>query len=207
MYLQQMNMHLHEGDTINLGSILSLTSGQSVDILDGSEDFSYVFTGLPEDSVITLGTHTATVDSDGKATIWFWEDDKIADPDLLLTPPTQYSGVIEASITLRVQDADSDTQDPNDEYKEIHEETVYFNAVIDPVADNATIAVVQPRGYEDAGRTDSNDENIDADTIDAPQNGIEVKINVTSPDDSETFNVKVDEIPDGASMYVYDTAR
>nr|WP_275853321.1 cadherin-like domain-containing protein [Sulfurimonas sp. SAG-AH-194-C20] len=196
------------GNTIDLKQLLSSTTGASVDSLDGSEYRSYIISGVPEGTVVTFGDKSATADVAGELTISpSWNNDTNADVNFSMTLPEQYSGTLNATITLSVYDTDSDTV----ESVTTETATVYFSATVGAVADVATLSIVQPKGYEDAGRTGSNDEDsaTGAATIDAPENGIAVDIKVKSSDTdgSEYFNVTIDGIPDGASMYVYDTVN
>ena len=204
---------LTEGlNVIDLKAILTPTIGGSVDI-DQSESFSYVFTDLPEGSIVTLGTHSVTADSNGDATIWFWEADYTADPEFTLTTPEFYSGTIDATITLSVTDVDSDS---SPEYAGNLTETVHFSVDVTAVANDITLQVAQASGNEDAGRTAGNTSNDitndnvdDADDIDAPENGIELSIRTTSADNdgSETFRVEISKIPDGGTLYYGDATN
>ena len=195
---------------INLNAILSATSGNSAD-LDGSEKRTYEITGIPEGTIITLGTKTVTaklVDGVVKATIAFSDtDNKLVDPNFEMKLPEHFGGKVTATITLTVKDTDSDSSGFDIDTKT---EVVTFIVNVNPVADVATIQVSQAVGFEDAGRTNSNNENakdVDvtkkADYIDAPQNGIPLDIKVTSADKdgSETFNVTISDIPDGGAIY------
>ncbi len=196
---------LTEGaDRIDLTSLLSAVAGGSGDVGDASERRWYDLEGLPKGSTVTLGTNSALVDSSGTVTLPF-SDRSDADPSFTLTLPEQYSGDVSATLTLRVKDYDSDS---SSKWKSEKSETVYLNLDVESLADVATLAIKQPKGLEDAGRSAGNSDNgAAAGVIDEPQNGIPVDITVTSSDTdgSEYFNVTVDAIPEGASMYVYDT--
>ncbi len=195
---------LTEGDgAIDLKGILTATAGGIVD-LDGSENMSYTFENVPEGTVITLGSHSATANASGEVTIWFWDADYILDPDFSMKLPEHFAGEVEATVTLRVQDTDSDSSHTTD----VQTQVVYFNVDVNPEADLATIQVKQSIGLEDAGRSGGN---MDAksDAIDAPENGIPLDINVSTSDTdgSEAFNVRIADIPVGAAIYYAGVAQ
>jgi len=192
---------------INLKDILTKTSGTETDStpllgdLDGSEKRTYTVSGIPEGTVITVGTQTAVANGSGIATLVFNNtNNKDADPEFSMKLPEQYSGSVEnAKITLGVQDKGVDSGDTAGETKTAE---VYFNVTVTPVADLATIQVSQAVGFEDAGRSKGNDENPDA-TIDKPEDGIPLEIKVSSDDKdgSETFDVTISGIPTDAIIY------
>ena len=194
---------------INLQNILTKTSGTELDAkpdLDGSEKRTYTVSGIPEGTVITLGGQSATAGSDGTATIEFDNtNNKVEDPTFTMKLPEQFGGkIVNAKITLSVQDMGADNE-ALAERGIVKTAEVYFNVDVTPVADISTIQVSQAVGYEDAGRTNSNNENTTtgASTIDAPENGIPLNIKVSSDDKdgSETFNVTISDIPDGGAIY------
>ncbi len=120
-----------------------------------------------------------------------------------MTLPEQYSGTINATITLTAQDTDSDSSGT------ITPKTasVTFDMTVDPVADTVTLQVAQATGDEDAGRSAGNTANdSSASYIDHPENGIPLDIKVSSEDTdgSETYTVSIADIPDGGSIYIYD---
>jgi hypothetical protein len=189
---------LNEGDnTIDLKAILSATAGGIVD-LDQSENMSYKFEGIPEGTLITLGSHTATANASGEAIIWFWEYDYIADPQLSMKLPEQYSGQVNATLTLTAKDIDNDSSVTT----ETKTQVLYFNVDVAPIADIATLQVAQAFGQEDAGRSGGNTATM-SDTIDQPANGIALDIKVSSDDKdgSETFTVRISDIPNDAKIY------
>lgn len=199
---------------IDLKSLLTKTSGLETDAhgdLDGSEHRSYTISGIPEGSIITLDGKSVAAGSDGTATVNF-PDNTVDDPSFTMTVNEQYSGTINGTITLNVTDTDSDSTGAI----ATESASVDFTMDINPVADQVTLKVAQARGDEDAGRTNSNDENVSASTIDAPENGIELNINVISDDNKdigpapvnpkETYNVTIDKVPDGGSLHIWDNA-
>ncbi|CAM4231025.1 immunoglobulin-like domain-containing protein [Arcobacter suis] len=198
---------LEEGNNvIDLQAILTPTSGNSLD-LDGSEQRSYTVSGVPEGTIITLGGVSAVANSSGIAIVNFDATaEKIVDPTFTMTLPGEFSGKIDATITLKVTDIDDHAGSAVPETKT---QTVYLKMNVDPVADQVTLSVSQAKGYEDAGRSKgntSNDEN--ADDINAKvgnkiPGAIDLDINVKSDDidGSETFTVVISDIPTGASIY------
>ncbi|QDF28723.1 Calx-beta domain-containing protein [Halarcobacter anaerophilus] len=201
--------------TIDLKSLLTNTNGLETDSdgdLDGSEKRSYIITGIPEGTIVTLGGKSVAADSTGTVTIDF-PDNTEDDPAFTMTIAEQFSGTISGTITLNVTDTDDDSTGTIS----TESATVSFTMTVNPVADQVTLKVAQAQGLEDAGRTNSNDENVDADVIDAPEDGIELYINVISDDnkdiegaettdEKEEYNVTISGIPDGGSLYVYDNS-
>ena len=113
--------------------------------------------------------------------------------------PDQYSGSLKIKIEAKTVDYDEDTNASDTATSG----EAYLRFDVDPVADTVTLQVAQASGNEDAGRTNSNDEKVNADTIDAPLNGINLTINPSSDDTdgSETFTITIEGIPDAGSMY------
>ncbi len=203
-----------EGDgAIDLTALLSAVSGAQKGPggahgdLDGSEHRSYTISGIPNGTVVTLGGVSAVAaggsddnTADASVTIAF-PDNTDDDPSFTLQLPEQFGGTIDNGvITLSVADHDSDTS-----YVDTTKiAKVYFTVDVTPVVDDCTLQVAQPIGEEDAGRTQGNISNdANAADIDAPQNGIDLGI-VASSDDtdgSETYDITVDQVPDGASLY------
>ncbi len=208
--------NVNEGyGTIDLKALLTNTNGLETDAdgdLDGSEHRSYTITGIPEGTIITIGSKSVAADSTGTATINF-PDNTADDPDFTMKISEQFSGTINGTITLNVKDTDGDSTGVIN----TQSASVDFNMFVNPIADPVTLKVAQAYGNEDAGRTNSNDESTNASVIDAPQDGIELYINVISDDNKdipgassidakEEYNVTIDGIPDGGSLYVYDNS-
>ena len=163
-------------------ALLTKTSGLENDAdgdLDGSEHRSYTISGIPEGTIITLGTKSVAAGSDGIAIISF-PDNTADDPTFTMTINEQYSGTINGTITLNVTDSDSDSNGTIT----TESASVNFTMTINPIADQVTLKVAQAQGDEDAGRTHGNDE-ANNNTIDAPQNGIALNINVISDDSKD----------------------
>ncbi|MFW0695951.1 hypothetical protein ACN09X_06125 [Aliarcobacter butzleri] len=205
---------IKEGDgVINLQSILSATSGALNGLngakadLDGSEIRTYKISDIPAGTLIVFDGKSYTV-QDGKTSIEIpFSNNTKADPTFTMKFPENFSGEVKATITLSVIDKGVEEKNDSTKWGETKEATVYLNLNVTPVADDATIKVGQPEGYEDAGRSLGNTSNgSDASKIDKPENGIKLPITVTSTDTdgSETFTVTIKDIPNGSGLYVYD---
>ncbi|MDN5064251.1 hypothetical protein [Aliarcobacter butzleri] len=205
---------IKEGDgVINLQSILSATSGALNGLngakadLDGSEIRTYKISDIPAGTLIVFDGKSYTV-QDGKTSIEIpFSNNTKADPTFTMKFPENFSGEVKATITLSVIDKGVEEKNDSTKWGETKEATVYLNLNVTPVADDATIKVGQPEGYEDAGRSLGNTSNgSDVSKIDKPENGIKLPITVTSTDTdgSETFTVTIKDIPNGSGLYVYD---
>ena len=194
---------------IDLKEFLTNTNGLENDPfgdLDGSEHRSYTISGIPEGTIISLGGTQVAADATGTVTIDF-PDNTVDDPEFIMTPSPQYSGTINATITLNVTDTDTDSVVAPETKSAI----VYLNVDITPVADTVTLQVAQAIGDEDAGRLHGNDANDGtAPVVDDASNGIDLDIKVTSDDTdgSEIYTVILgdnaggnDGLPDGSSIY------
>jgi len=186
------------------GSALNVTNED--DITNGlapyqSEKTEINFSNVPVGSMFqyTLGVDNIVLTVENKAsgvdipldalnTVWF-------------KPAGQYSGDIEIKMAVKTTDYDEDTG--------IAATPVFSTAdtltlTVVPVADAVTLAVKQAIGDEDAGRSNGNSAvNATADDIDAPINGIDLDITTSSDDKdgSEVFELKIEKIPDDASIY------
>ena len=199
-----------EGDLfttpIDLKSLLTKTSGtETFDgtkaDLDGSEKRTYTITGIPEGTIITLGGQAAVANASGEAIIVFNNtNNQAADPEFTMKLPEQYSGEVTGKITLSVQDQGVDSGDTASDTKTAE---VYFNVIVNPIADIATIQVKQSVGFEDAGRDGGNTIG-KSDVINANGTGgipLNIKVSSDDKDGSETFNVKIEDIPVNAVIY------
>ena len=198
------------GTTIDLKALLTDTTGLQLDNsadLDGSEYRSYTISGVPEGTIVTFGDKTVAAGSAGTIEIpASWHNDTHQDVAFTMTIAPQYSGTVNATITLSVHDTDNDSNVTPD----ILTKTVYLDINVNPVADAVTLQVAQAKGFEDAGRTTGNTANdASAAVIDAPQNGIALTINPTTADTdgSETFTVTIAGIPDGGTLYYEDATN
>ncbi|QNM92400.1 hypothetical protein [Aliarcobacter cryaerophilus] len=204
-------------DTIDLKALLTKTSGTELNDgttgnkadLDGSEKRTYTISGIPEGTVVTLGGQTAVANDKGIATIVFNDtNNKNADPDFSMKFPENYSGTVEGKITLSVYDngvesGQRDATDYGNGANGIKTAEVDFKVNVNPVADDATVKVGQPMGYEDAGREGGNTKDKSG-AITNPTKGIVLPITVTSTDKdgSETFTVTIKDIPNGGAIFV-----
>ncbi|WP_066218290.1 hypothetical protein [Aliarcobacter cryaerophilus] len=201
---------IKEGDgAINLQSILSATSGALNGLngikadLDGSEIRTYKISDIPAGTVIVLDGKSYTV-QDGKTSIEIpFPSNTKADPTFTMKFPENFSGEVKATITLSVIDKGVEEKNDSTKWGETKEETVYLNLNVTPVADDATVKVGQPVGYEDAGREGGNTKDKSG-AITNPTKGIVLPITVTSTDKdgSETFTVTIKDIPDGGAIFV-----
>ena len=192
------------GTLIDLKLLLNKTSGTNADTtpdLDGSEHRSYTISGIPEGSIVTLGSAIAVANASGFATINF-PDNTDADPEFSLQIAPQYSGTVNAVITINVTDVDSDSPSAN---PLTESDTVYLNIEVTPVVDQVTISASQGRGFEDAGRSSGNSSSDPAiaSVINDIAGAIDLDVNVTSDDKdgSETYNVTISTIPVNAAIY------
>ncbi|MCG3713925.1 hypothetical protein L5E75_10465, partial [Aliarcobacter butzleri] len=208
--------NIDEGNqAIDLQALLSKTSGALNGFLgtkadlDGSEKRTYTISGIPEGTVVTLGGQTAVANKDGIATIVFNDTNNTkADPDFSMKFPENYSGTVNAKITLSVIDKGfkSDGKTPEDEvnWGKVKTAEVNFKVNVNPVADEATLKVGQAVGYEDAGRSQGNISNgSDASKVDQPEKGIslDIKVSSTDTDGSETITININKIPSGGYIY------
>ncbi|MGP9519906.1 MULTISPECIES: VCBS domain-containing protein, partial [unclassified Psychrobacter] len=129
---------------------------------------------------------------------------------LSFIPPNNYSG--ELRIQEQAVTIDYDENDDTATDKVVSGESFLYLTVT-PVADDVLLSVQPAQGEEDAGRSNGNPTDEDSytpdDTIDNPEGGIALKIKAQSKDKdgSETFNVTIDVIPDGAYLYVWDADK
>ncbi|WP_320159126.1 VCBS domain-containing protein [Psychrobacter sp. NG27] len=157
--------------------------------------FRYDIAG--ETQTVTAGTNGVDVPVAGLSSLAF-------------IPPNNYSG--ELRIQEQAVTIDYDEDDDTAIDKVVSGESFLYLTVT-PVADDVLLSVQPAQGVEDAGRSNGNPTGIDGytpdDTIDNPSGGIELKIKAQSKDTdgSETFNITINGIPDGASLYVWDTAN
>lgn len=204
-YTYNVPVSTTEGDfEINIKSLLKT---QTLGDKDGSERRWYEIEGLAKGTVVTISAKSATAGSDGKVTIEV-SNTTNANPDFKIKYPPYYADTEDRSITIKltVKDTDSDSSSANP--LEVSETiTLDVKGTITPVPQQATIQVAQAIGWEDQGRggsatTQPKEDKLQTDHM----NGIPLDIKVTSDDDdgSETFKVKISDIPTGAAMVVYD---
>ncbi|MCG3714480.1 hypothetical protein L5F64_02725 [Aliarcobacter butzleri] len=210
---------IKEDESIDLKNLLSNTSGAlngeggTKADLDGSEKRTYTISGIPAGTVVTLDGQTAIANTKGVATLVLdtANNQKLDHDSFKMQFPNGYSGgTVEGKITLSVQDkgfkSNGTTNENKADWGEVKTAEVNFKVNVTPVADDATVKVGQPVGYEDAGRDGGNTVAKDG-TIKTPQNGITLDIKVTSTDidGSEHFNVTIKDIPNGGAIFVKDS--
>lgn len=214
---------IKEEGIINFKDLLSNTSGTKAEDghqgkggdLDGSEIRWYTvkFEGDSKDhpDYLIINGKTVYPNNNGEYKYEFTTSENTKeDPDFKVQFPDGYSGgTLKGELTLHVQDRGVEEKNDSTKWGEELKQTVKFEVAVNPVADDATIKVGQPEGYEDAGRSSGNTSNgSDASKIDNPENGIKLPITVTSTDTdgSETFTVTIKDIPNGSGLYVYDNS-
>ncbi|MCT7585642.1 Ig-like domain-containing protein [Aliarcobacter butzleri] len=214
--------NIDEGNkAIDLQALLSKTSGALNGIggtkgdLDGSEKRTYIISDIPAGTVIILDGNSYTV-QDGKTSIEIpFTSNTKADPTFTMKFPENYSGTVNAKITLSVIDKGVEagqTDQTNYGFKDangnpllgVKQAEVNFKVNVNPVADEATLKVSQAVGYEDAGRSQGNISNgSDASKVDQPEKGIslDIKVSSTDTDGSETITININKIPSGGYIY------
>ncbi len=165
---------------------------------------------------------TAVANDKGIATIVFNDTNNTkADPTFTMKFPENYSGTVNAKITLSVQDKGVEIDKDGKKYQAdqtdygfkdangkpllgVKQAEVNFKVNVNPVADEATLKVGQAVGYEDAGRSQGNISNgSDASKVDEPEKGIslDIKVSSTDTDGSETITININKIPSGGYIY------
>ncbi|AZR81739.1 Calx-beta domain-containing protein [Thiomicrospira sp. S5] len=137
---------------------------------------------------VTDATKGVTIDAADLATVEFKAPDGF---------PGTNSGDIAIHMTVISTDVDDDAADSSESTIESTEYDV-FNVYVNPVADDVTIAIKQPFGYEDDGR--EADGSI---TLASAANGIDLSGSITTSDKdgSESFDVKLSVLPQDAAIY------
>lgn len=133
---------------------------------------------------------------------------------LTVKPPQDKSGNFRIKVQIHNVDIDEDSSD-NTKDENTSSDAQFLDFAVAGQADKVLVSVKPTSGLEDAGRSKGNSSNVasEASEIDEPQNGINIDVNVTSTDKdnitfgSESYNVKIGGIPNGASMYVYDGSK
>lgn len=117
----------------------------------------------------------------------------------LKVKPTNYdSGDIIIKMEVIAVDGAS-TKTSNPDFLTLH---------IEPKAWNVTVSTQQATGNEDAGRSHGNTHNdTSATTVDQPQNGVSLSVNIANQDTSgkDKFTVMISGIPDGGIIYYSDS--
>ena len=215
-----------ETNELNFGSLLTPTSGAGTDTkldLDGSEKRSYSIslvekngTTLPDYIYITIGNQKdikVHKDANGNYKLDFSDtNNKLVNPEFKIKFPDYWSGDVTGTITLRTKDHGVDNDADKTDYTAVGGEAdgvkkaeVKFEAKVTSIANIATIQVKQAIGYEDAGRGgDEKNQPKTGDILENGKNGIPLDIKVTSTDkdNSETFAIKISNIPNGGAIHV-----
>ncbi|MCP4127163.1 MAG: hypothetical protein GY753_08890, partial [Gammaproteobacteria bacterium] len=186
-------------DFASNGFLLSVTNEDDANSgTPGASETTIVnFSGVPVGSIFKYGATELTVTNSTTGV-----DIPLADiAGLQFKPPGQFSGTINILMKVKTTDAD---EDDGSLATEAVSAADTLTIVVDPVADQTTIAIKQAIGDEDAGRTSGNTaSDAGAATVDAPANGIDLSITTLSDDkdNSEVFTVYIDYIPDAAQIY------
>ncbi|MBO6949191.1 MAG: tandem-95 repeat protein, partial [Rhodospirillales bacterium] len=165
------SLTLAETATGSEDAAISIDISASLTDVDGSESLSITITGVPDGAVLSAGTDNG----DGSWTIS--STDMADDPDLLdnltITPPEDFSGTFDLSVTATSTEANGgDTASVSD--------TISIN--VDAVADEADLTTTDAAGTEDQPIA----LNITAVSTDA--------------DGSESVSITISDIPDGAVL-------
>ncbi|PIF04924.1 MAG: hypothetical protein CSA86_00010 [Arcobacter sp.] len=112
--------------------------------------------------------------------------------------PNGAAGEFVVKVEAKTVDYD---EDDSQSVEDISGES-YLTFTIDPVADVATITAIDSKGKEDAGR--DNDGNVTNNPDDPEGIKLDIKVDSTDTDGSEKFTVKIDKLPDGGTLWVWD---
>lgn len=168
-----------DSGTLNLDSKFITAKLDTTDT-DGSEHYSITISGLEEGTKVndvTAGADgTVTLVKDGTINSGTDLNDVLG--GLKITPPENYSGTMTPKVTVTTWDTDSDSSGTITQ----NTDTIDLPAInVTPVVDGVdTIAVTQALGKED--------------------NDIPLTIKPSSQDPHETFNVRISDIPKGATI-------
>lgn len=146
---------------------------------DGSEHYSITISGLEEGTTV----NGVTAGADGTVTLKEGTINSGTDVNNILdgleiTPPENFSGTMTPTVTVTTWDTDGDSSGTIAQ----NTDTITLPAIsVTPVVDGVdTVAVKQAVGDEDTY--------------------IDLDIKPSSQDPSETFNVRISDIPDGATI-------
>ena len=169
-----------DSGTLNLDSTFITAKLESASDTDGSEHYSITISGLE------AGTKVNGVTAGADGTVTLVKDGTINDGTdlndvlggLKITPPENYSGTMTPTVTVTTWDTDGDSDGTIAQ----NTDTINLPAIsVTPVVDGVdTVAVKQAVGDEDTY--------------------IDLDINPSSQDPSETFNVRISDIPKGATI-------
>ena len=169
-----------DSGTLKLDSTFITAKLESASDTDGSEHYSITISGLAEGTKV----NDVTAGADGTVTL-VKEGTINGDTDLddvlgglSITPPENYSGTMTPTVTVTTWDTDKDSDGTTTQNTDtINLPTISVTPVVDGVD---TVAVKQAVGDEDTY--------------------IDLDIKPSSQDPSETFNVRISDIPTGATI-------
>ncbi|WP_417828854.1 beta strand repeat-containing protein, partial [Thalassospira sp.] len=127
----------------------------------GNETLSVVISGVPDGAILSAGTDNG----DGS---WTLEGNQLA--GLTLTPPENFNGEIDLSVTATSRESNGSTATS----------TSSFTVDVTPVADGATLDVSDATGREDTA--------------------IALDIDTDLLDDGESLSITIRGVPDGATL-------
>ncbi len=141
---------------------ISLNVSASLNDLDGgSETLSVVISGVPDGATLSAGTNN------GNGT-WTLTPGQLS--GLTITPPENYSGSFNLSVTATSREANGSTATSSSS----------FEVEVEGVADGATLDVSDASGSEDTA--------------------IALDIDTELLDDSESLSITIEGVPDGATL-------
>ncbi|MFK7884927.1 MAG: tandem-95 repeat protein [Phycisphaerales bacterium] len=145
-------------------SAISLDVSSSLADIDGSETLgSIVISGVPDGASLSAGA------DNGDGT---WTLDPTDLDGLAVTPPSDYSGSFDLTVTASSTEADGDTA----------ETTSVVSVDVTGVADTPVLSVSDASGFEDAPIS------------------LDIGSSVSDTDGSETLAITIADVPDGASL-------
>lgn len=167
-----------DSGTLKLNSDFITAKLETTDT-DGSEHYSITISGLEEGTTV----NSVTAGADGTVTLKEGTINSGTDVNNILdgleiTPPENFSGTMTPTVTVTTWDTDGDSSGTIAQ----NTDTITLPAIsVTPVVDGVdTVAVKQAVGDEDTY--------------------IDLDIKPSSQDPSETFNVRISDIPDGATI-------
>ncbi|MCB2076217.1 MAG: tandem-95 repeat protein [Novosphingobium sp.] len=140
---------INEGGNVNLRNLLTVSypasgglnpDGNSTTDIDGSERRWFEITGLPVgfrvgSTTITTADQVVTVAANGLSTT------STSLPNMVVTPPADFSGSVAVTITLKAQDRDSDNPAPG-YTTAVEQDSVTLNLHVNPLAGDVVAADV-----------------------------------------------------------------
>ncbi|MDD9877742.1 MAG: LamG domain-containing protein, partial [Magnetovibrio sp.] len=149
---------------------IALDIDASLTDTDGSETLSVTISDIPAGSTLTSGGQTITVDENGNADV---DPSQLA--DLQITPPEDFNGSFDLTVTATTTEADGDTSTTSSTL------SVDVGAVDDEVA-GSTLDVSDAAGTEDTAIS------------------LDIGVTQLDTDGSESVSVTISGVPDGATL-------